>query len=160
MGATSEVAIAGKVAKIISSREVIINRGDVDGVAEGMVFAILDPGARDVKDPDTGELLGSVYRPKAWVRVTSVQDKISVASTFRRTRTNVGGTFPMDVTGLSRILMPPKYEDRIETFKTNEAPWEPLNESESFVNVGDPVELVPEDQTVVIQNAMAVGSAT
>ena len=47
----------------------VINVGSNNGVVVGMRFDVMDTKGQDVQDPDTGELLGSIERPK--VRVES-----------------------------------------------------------------------------------------
>ena len=133
--------IRGKVARVLNSREVVLNVGSNSGVEVGMYFDILDSNGEDIEDPDTGDSLGFVDRPKVRVRITSVQEKLSVASTYRVIRVNVGGIggFPTDTLSFSRLLMPPKWETRHETLKTQEKTWEDLEEEESYVKTGDPV---------------------
>lgn len=133
--------IRGKVARILNSREVAINRGSKDGVREGMYFDILDPVSEDIEDPDTGEVLGSISRPKVRVKVTRVEDKLCVASTYKSRKVNIGGTgrgFGFD-TGFAKALMPPEWVVKHETLKTKETTWESLDEKESYVKTGDPV---------------------
>ena len=48
--------ITGKVAKVISNREVALNIGKTGGVREGMLFDIVVPGSLEITDPETGEL--------------------------------------------------------------------------------------------------------
>ncbi len=130
--------IRGKVARILNSRELVINVGASDGVTLEMYFDVLDPNCEDVRDPDTGELLGSINRPKVRVQVVQVQDRLSVAATFKRRQVNIGGV-GADVSGLSRLFLPPKYVTRYETLKTTESTWENIDEKESYVKTGDPV---------------------
>ena len=59
------MAVEGKVAKILGSNEIVLNRGRNDGVRTGMVFEVFSPEGEEVWDPDTGETLGTVE-----VRVT------------------------------------------------------------------------------------------
>jgi hypothetical protein len=106
-----------------------------------MVFKILTPKGSEIEDPDTGEVIGSVELEKARVRVTSVQDRVSVASTFRTHRVNVGGSG----IALSGLFAPPKWETRIETLRADENATEDLPEEESFVRTGDPVVQVLDD---------------
>lgn len=130
--------IRGKVARILNSREVAINLGSRDGVQPGMYFDILHDQCQDIEDPDTGFVLGSVERAKVRVRITHVQEKLSLASTYKKKRINVGGNMPnMEV--FSRSLSPPKWVTRYETLKTEEKTWEDLDEMHSFVKTGDPV---------------------
>lgn len=137
---SKKTPIKGKVARILNSRELIINRGSDDGVMVDMKFAVLDPNAEDIVDPDTKEVLGSVYRPKVELEIARVEPRLSLARTFRTTRINVGGQGGgLD---LSRLFMPPKYEYRYDSLKTTESTWEDLSEEDSYVKVGDPVEQI------------------
>ena len=133
--------IRGKVARILNSRELAINVGSVHGVLPGMYFDVMDQEHEDIVDPDTYEVLGSIERPKVRVRVTLVQDRLSLASTYKKRRMNVGGTsgFGMLAGGLSEALMPPKWVTKYESLKTEEKTWENLDETESYVKTGDPV---------------------
>lgn len=136
----TEGAIRGKVARILNSRELVLNVGSAKGVTTGMYFDILDTKGEDILDPDSGELLGSIERPKVRVQVTSVEERLSVASTYKKKTINVGGRGSgASLMGLSDLFMPPKYIEKHETLKTTEKTWEDLSESESYVKTGDPV---------------------
>lgn len=139
--------IRAKVARILNSREIAITAGTQQGVVVGMYFDVMDVKGEDITDPDTGEVLGSIERPKVRVQVTQTQEKISVASTFKKQNVNVGGSFGFmeDVGVISKALMPPKYVVKYETLKTAEKTWEDLNESQSYVKSGDPVVQVIEE---------------
>ena len=147
--------IRGRVAKILNSRDLVINRGERDGVSVGMRFAVLDPNAENITDPDTGEALGSIDRPKIQVEVFKVDERLALAHTFRQFQRNVGGTGTF--MGLQRALQPPRYVTRYETLKTDEATWEDLDESKSIVKTGDPVveivsnEALPDAATEVVE---------
>lgn len=130
--------IRGKVARVLNSKEIAINIGSSSGVQIGMYFDVMDPKGEDIRDPDTIEILGSIERPKVRVRITKVQEKISIASTFRKKEVNVGGQ-GFGLIGFSRALMPQKWVTKYETLKTDEQTWEDLDESESYVKTGDPV---------------------
>lgn len=132
--------IRGKVARILNSRELAINVGTNDGVVAGMHFDVLDPKGEDITDPDTGEVLGSIDRPKVRVQVVKVYERLSVASTYKKHEVNVGGRGAnLGVGGLADLFMPPKFVTKYETLKTTEKTWEDLEEKESFVKTGDPV---------------------
>lgn len=135
--------IRGKVAQVLNSREVAINVGSDHGVTKGMYFDIVDPKGEDIRDPDTGDVLGSLERPKVRVQVVTVQPKLSVASTYKKKKVNLGGegglAFSHSIQSLSRQLMPPNWVTKYETFKTTEKTWEDLDEKESYVKAGDPV---------------------
>jgi hypothetical protein len=136
---TQQTLIRGSVAEILNSREVVINRGTRDGVRLGMKFAILEPKAQNVIDPETDETLGSVDRPKVLVRVVRVQERLAVARTFRSHRRNVGGV-GLGGSEVLKMFEPPNYVREYETFRSDQATWEELDEKESFVKIGDPVE--------------------
>lgn len=137
----TDVPIRGKVARILNSRELAINVGSADGVVVGMNFDVLDPKGEDIRDPDSGKVLGSLERPKVRVRVTKVQDHLSVASTYKERKINVGGKgLSLGVgSAFSDLFMPPKYVTKYETLKTDEKTWENLDEQQSYVKTGDPV---------------------
>jgi hypothetical protein len=137
--------IRTKVARVLNSREIVIAAGAESGVLVGMYFDVIDPKGENVTDPDTGEILGSIHKPKVRVQVTSVQPRISVASTFKVSRVNVGGAAThLDFGVFSRALLPPKYVTKYETLKTDEKSWEDIEEEQSYVKVGDPVVEVTE----------------
>ncbi len=129
--------IRGRVARILNSREVVINIGSRRGVVIGMRFDVMATTGENITDPDTGELLGSVERPKVRVEITKVQEKLAVASTYKETRVNVGGQGLR--LGMSDLFMPAKWVTKHETLKTDEQTWEDLHEMDSYVKTGDPV---------------------
>lgn len=134
-------AIRGKVARVLNARELALNVGSSHGVEIGMYFDVLDPKGEDITDPDTGEILGSVERTKVRLKVIKVMDNLSVASTFKRKKSNIGGSGLAGLGGssLSRLFLPPEYVVRYETLKTQEKTWEDLSEEQSYVKTGDPV---------------------
>jgi len=75
------MVIEGKVAAILNERELIMNRGAEAGVKEGMKFRIVEPQVA-IKDPDTGEALGTVVHEKIRVEIVEVQPKFSKARTY------------------------------------------------------------------------------
>ena len=103
-----------------------------------MVFRVLSNKSGDVRDPDTGDVLGSVEVEKTRVKVTRVDEHMSIASTYRTRTVNVGGS-GSTLLALSGWLQPPRWETRIESLKTSEASIEELDEEDAFVKVGDPV---------------------
>jgi len=131
--------IRGKVARILNSRELAINIGSKHGVHVGMYFDVLDPKGEEIRDPDTGEVIGLIDRPKVRVQITNAQEGLSIASTFRRKPVNVGGRGLMTGNSLADLFQPPKIVNKYETLKTDEKTWEDINESESYVKTGDPV---------------------
>ena len=139
---STAVQLRGRVAQILTSREVAINLGEDDGVKLGMYFDILHEQGQDIEDPDTGEVLGNIERPKVRVKVTHVQDRLSLASTYKKKRVNVGGNYQDLSRAFSRALTPPRWVTKYETIKADEKAWENLDEQDSYVRIGDPVVLV------------------
>lgn len=75
--------IEGNVARILTDRRLVINRGTDHGVEVGMRFAILSPVELDIPDPISGELIGTVPVARTIVKVISVQERMCTAQTFR-----------------------------------------------------------------------------
>lgn len=72
--------IRGKVARVLNKYEIAINVGTAHGVAVDMYFDVIDAYELDIKDPDTGEVLGSIGRSKIRVKIIYAQEKLSVAA--------------------------------------------------------------------------------
>ena len=88
---SEDARIKGKVAAILSKRELILNVGVDDGVEIGMTFVILNNQGVDVTDPDTGTILGTVEVPKTVVKVVRLDGpRLSVARTFRTIKGSPG----------------------------------------------------------------------
>lgn len=129
--------IEGKVAGILTKRELVINRGEADGVEIGMRFAILNPQGIDVKDPDTGVVLGSVEHVKTVVKVVRIDGPhLCTARTFRTVRGTPGISASLFAGATSLYGSP----DRPETLQIDRSSTlrEELDPKESFVKVGDP----------------------
>lgn len=139
--------IRGKVASVINEREIAINVGTTHGVTVGMYFDVMDAHDEDIRDPDTNEVLGSIKRPKVRVKITYAQERLSVASTYRSKRVNLGGSgggivAALDLGPFSKSLMPPNWVTKYETLKKRDRTTEglnELNEEDSLVQTSDPV---------------------
>ena len=81
MQETQSALIEGKVATILNTRELTINRGSQDGVEVGMRFKIVEENAAII-DPDTEEELGTISREKIRVKIVYVQPRFSIARTY------------------------------------------------------------------------------
>lgn len=144
-------SITGQVAAIINEREVVLNLGLTSGVSPGMKFRIMDQPTV-VKDPSSGEELGIVSREKVRVKVVKVQPKLSIARTYETYEKNVGGKGGLRmeaISGIAQMFQPPKIVTRVRTlrFEDSGLDYSPLDQAQSFVKVGDPVELVEEEAT-------------
>lgn len=135
--------IRGKVAQILTSRELVINRGSGHGVEIGMQFAVLNERGADIVDPDTGESLGSIDVPKVLVKIVRISEKLAVASTFRKFETAAG---PLAGFSAFANLSRPS-EIYVETLRTDESTYnEELDPEDSFVHIADPVVQVTGDE--------------
>ncbi len=76
------MTVEGKVAKILSKGEIVLNRGRSHGVRTGMLFEVFAPEGEEVWDPDTGETLGTVEDVKAKAEVTEVKERLAIARVF------------------------------------------------------------------------------
>ena len=134
---TQTEPIRGKVARIINAREVVLNIGQSQGVKVGMSFDILTPKGLDIRDPDTGENLGSFQRAKNRVRVIQAQDKLSLASTYRSR--SVADALAEAFFGTRALQTTTSRKNQFETLRTNRDTWENLPDEDSYVSEGDPV---------------------
>lgn len=123
---TEKGMITAKVAQILNATDLALNKGEEDGVEVGMKFAVLDPVGRDIKDPDTGEVLDSINIAKTVLKVVQVSARLAVARTFRSKSTGFLGSFEALTT------------HRSETLRSDERRLQQqLSAKESYVKIGD-----------------------
>lgn len=130
-----EERLRGKVAAILNKRELVVNLGSDDGVQEGMRFVILNSKGVDIRDPDSGAVLGSVEVPKTIVKVVRVDGAhLAVARTFR----TIPGS-PGMRTALRSVEILGGRPARTETLAIEPGTElrSELPDEESFVKVGD-----------------------
>lgn len=140
-----KVAVTGMVAEVISDQELILNRGSDHGIREGDYFAILDPKAREVYDPETHTTLGGFKKVKIVVRATDVAPRLTLARTFRTRRVNVGGHGNGIASILSSMGEAPRWVDEVETFALQPDSPRPISQEESIIAIGDPFEKINTD---------------
>lgn len=132
--------IEGKVSGVLNERELTINVGSSQGVNESMKFKILADKPIEVRDPDSGKVLGTVDREKVQVQATEVFEKFSICMTFRKSI--VGGN-PFEALAISLggvgSMFSPRREIQ-ETLKAEDSSFPPpLSAEESYVKKGDRV---------------------
>ena len=130
--------IRGKVAKVLNTREVALNVGKTHRVDVGMQFDVLASSADEITDPDTGEVIGAVNRPKVRVQVTVVGQRFAVARTFRTREVNIGGSI-----SIPALMAPEHWNTQEETISTDEETWDDLGPDHRYVKTGDIVVQVP-----------------
>ena len=123
------MGIEGKVAKILNSREIVINKGLEDGVKTGMKFNVQEQETTII-DPDSKADLGQLMRPKISVEVMHVDSKFSVARTF-----DTYQTLNPDAIYLSSAFS--RYITRVKKIRT-QSDFE-YREDSASVSVGDTV---------------------
>lgn len=126
--------IVGKVAKVLNDREVVLNRGRLDGVKEGDYVGIVDAQEFGIKDPDSDRDLGDIVRFKVALRVTQISDRLSIASTYKVSRVNVGGNFNY---GALKAFQAPEWVERVERLTYEENSILPISPEESRIQVSD-----------------------
>ena len=130
--------ICGKVARVLNSRELALNIGEDHGVHIGMKFDVMDETGKNITDPDTNQIIGSIERAKVRVEIIDVQKNLSVASTYRTHNIDRGGRVS-SLPQISQILLPNKWVQKMETLKADETTWEDISENESHIKKGDKV---------------------
>jgi hypothetical protein len=134
--------LEGKVAQIVSEREIAINIGRAHGVKRGMRFAILAATPQEVRDPDTDELLDTLDRVKVTVEATEVREKIKICSTYK-TKRIPGGAF---YSFAYQMTEPPRVVPETLRVEDSELPA-PLDPDQSYVKIGDRVRQVIDPAT-------------
>ena len=123
--------IKAKVAEILTDYRVALNAGKSKGVQRGAMATVYRVVA--VKDPETGEPLGTVTVPKVRLRVVHVQDLLSVAEVADRAG---GDDDPYERLSISSQWKP------LKTIATSKA----FEDSNSvYIAVGDDVTLQTDD---------------
>lgn len=121
--------ITGKIARITSDKEVILNVGSEDDVKKDMKFVIYSEGDH-IFDPDTGEDLGVIETIKGRIVISHVMEKMSRAIT---------GTYEVYLqNSVSAILAMGTTKTQRYTLAVNEKDIIPMKE-DLIVKVGDKV---------------------
>lgn len=76
--------IEGRVAQVLNGRQLVINRGEVDGVREGMNFEVRGSQSLTITDPETNQVLDELDRVKVRVQAVEVRERISICSTYEQ----------------------------------------------------------------------------
>jgi len=71
------IDINGKIAAILGNNAVVINKGKIDGVSIGMIFAV-KLNLPEIVDPDdNSNVLSSLYYTKGKIKIESVYDRMA-----------------------------------------------------------------------------------
>ena len=144
MQQTVENAIEGKVAKILNSRELAINRGADDGVRQGMKFEVIDDSYK-ILDPDTKVSLGTFKRVKIRVRAVEVYQRFSIARTYETYQVTEPSPFDIDTTATVASILFSKTVTKVRTISSSKTDYRDYEEGRGHVQVGDKVAQILED---------------
>ncbi|MGI8650821.1 MAG: hypothetical protein ACR2KW_10665 [Rubrobacter sp.] len=133
--------VQGKVAKILQSNEIVINRGRLDRVRPGMTFEIFSEGGEEVWDPDTGETLGTVEEIKAHAEVTEVKDRLSVAKLRLNQQNPLGAAGLGDMQDQMQRIFGQMFGDgvQIQGFGLGQSPNDDDDDDELESMIGGPL---------------------
>lgn len=139
--------LEGKVAEILSHREVVINVGAKNGVRRGMRFRILAESTHTIRDPDTGHTLGELAREKARVVVNQVEEAFAICKTYRETVVPELASVPSPVSisaysegGDVNVRWEQDHQGDESVFRESVPP---LPDDDSYVKVGDRMVQLP-----------------
>ena len=130
MPQVTQTVIEGKVAKILNTRELVINRGSEDGVTNGMKFEVVDD-FDEILDPDTLENLGTIKRVKIRVKADEVHPRFSITRTYETYQVSEPSAISVaQSVHFSRTVT------KVKTISNSETAYE---EGRSYIRVGDKV---------------------
>jgi len=98
-----------KIATLINEYDIAVNRGKDAGVEEGDLVRIRKP--TEIRDPDTSELLGTVYTTAGSFRVQTVLDKACLARVIDRIPSRSSTPFQTRPSPLKRVTVNPFEEE-------------------------------------------------
>lgn len=126
--------LIGKIIRIVSPTEVIINLGLKNGVEVGMELIIYEE-CDDVLDPETNKVLETLEIQKGKVYAQTVQENITLARTKAK-----GGIFPL--TSLFPQVTEEIFREKLNVAEEDIQPLEKYSAEESWkIKVGDKVRL-------------------
>lgn len=133
-----EEALTGKVAQLLSHREIVINIGAAHGVRRGSRYKVISEPGDEVFDPDTHASLGRLEREKVRVEIIDVMEKMAVGRTYEtRTVLTPAARFIRETLGERELA---------ETIPlSKDSGWVKASDQRLFVEVGDIVKLIRED---------------
>ena len=121
-----------KIAKIISTTELVINAGSKKNINVGDKFEIIDKvGSEPVMDPDTGKSLGTLDIIKGMVEVTAVYPNMSIVQSER----TISPLLQASV-GVAQSLSPYQVRKDLNVDKTQITGGAPENENVP-IKIGD-----------------------
>ncbi len=133
-------AIRGKVAEVLNDREIVINRGKDHGVKLGTRFKITE--TVEIRDPDTGDVIGTIIREKIRFKVVYAQPSMSIARTYE-THTFGTSSASLATEALLRTIHPEAGMQRTDVKRIRPSGD---NDEPVLVKIGDVVDEVTDDE--------------
>ncbi|CAN5899405.1 hypothetical protein BH23PLA1_BH23PLA1_08640 [soil metagenome] len=131
--------LSGRVAEILNERELVINLGRERGVKPGMKFAVLAAEPKEIRDPETGDLLDVLDREKVRVAAMEVRDKIAICKTYG-INTEIANIFSLIYKSSNLFKLIDLTPKEAETLRVKDDPQlQTLAPEESYVKIGDRV---------------------
>ncbi|EHA1005932.1 hypothetical protein ACV3RX_01335 [Clostridium perfringens] len=121
-----------KVIKIIDDIRVLINAGTKNSITKDSVFEIYLTGS-EIKDPDAGEILGTLDTIKATVKPTVIYEKMCICTNAEYNPNNIVAAF----SGLNSINSQPIKRLNVDTSEISGG----LKDNDP-IKIGDKVRLV------------------
>lgn len=128
------IQIKGKIIRILSPTQVVIDKGFVDGVRSEMEFVIYEEG-EPLADPDTNEVLERIEVIKGRIYILHVQERVSVATTMPPH----SGNGVLKIYAPNDPLHPEPAPDSMHRLNIDPGHLEPPARSEVSVKKGDRV---------------------
>ena len=132
--------IEAKVAQILSDNCIVINVGALDGAKVGMIFVVLAQG-EEVKDPESGEVLGQWEVPKGYIRAAHVQERLCTCEGHvpgRETRQEDSSTQVLSAAMITHSMRPESWRGGGVSLRVNRAQVSGMP-AISPISVGDTV---------------------
>ncbi len=111
------------VANIITTGQIVINKGLKDGIYDSMEFVVYELGP-EIFDPLSNKSLGTLEKPKGKFRVLSIQSQITTLISKKNVNRTAGATLGL----INAIKMPD--DDEVVLLKS--------------IKVGDKVKIINE----------------
>lgn len=141
--------ISGKIARVLSNQDVVLNRGQQHGISVGDYVGVIDDDDSIVENPEDGTEIGGLVSFKVSLRVTQVSESLSIASTYRVQQVNRGGlglgTAPNLGAISEKYLREPEWVEQIERMRVSPGVAGSLGGTGSTVAVGDHFRVVPKN---------------
>ncbi|EMF0280536.1 hypothetical protein KI126_002609 [Enterococcus faecium] len=127
----------GKIIRILSDEELLINIGKKQGAYVGEKYKIYEKG-ETIQDPDTGENLGTLDYIKATVEIVNVYENFSIVESLTRYKEKVSTGIMSAFSDKSREI------DRVEVNKlfVEETEIKKRSIKNEHIIVGDLVESI------------------